>query len=116
MSFDVRKLKSASDTNIPSFLRNAENGTTTAIRHNTIYEFGLLGKGARITNNDSLANLNVRLHNPNGTILIVPPNTDFIINEWFSELHCEPNATSGDFQLIIELATMEDAGRRMVSQ
>jgi len=43
MSFNVQTLKSASDDLIPSFLRAAENGTTTAIRHNTIYEFGLIG-------------------------------------------------------------------------
>jgi len=109
MSFNVQDLKSASDDLIPSFLREAENGTTTAIRHNTIYEFGLIGKGARIINNDSLNNLDVRLHNPQATILIVPPSSELVISEWFAELHCEPDGTTGDFQLTIELADLREA-------
>jgi len=109
MSFNVQTLKSASDDNIPSFLRTPENGTTTAIRHNTIYEFGLIGKGARIVNNDSLNDLIVRLHNPNATAVLVPPSSEFIIAEWFAELHCEPNAVTGDFQLTIEVADLKEA-------
>lgn len=109
MSFNVEILKSASDDNVPSFLRTPENGTTTAIRHNTIYEFGKLGKGARVVNNDSLNNLDVRLHNPKATIIIVPPNSELNINEWFAEIHCEPDAVTGDFQLQIEVATQKDA-------
>jgi len=109
MSFNVQTLKSASDDLIPSFLRAAENGTTTAIRHNTIYEFGLIGKGARIINNDSTNNLDVRLHNPQATILIVPPSSELVIEEWFAELHCEPDGTTGTFQLTIELANLNEA-------
>jgi len=109
MSFNVQTLKSATDDQIPSFLRSPENGTTTAIRHNTLYEFGLIGKGARIINNDSAANLDVRLHNPQATILIVPPNSELVIEEWFAEIHCEPDGTTGDFQLTIELASLEEA-------
>jgi len=111
MSFDVQTLKSATDDLIPSFLRTPENGTTSAIRHNTIYEFGLIGKGARIVNNDSLNNLNVRLHNPRATIMIVPPSSELPIEEWFAEIHCEPDATTGDFQLTLELAFLNDASR-----
>jgi len=112
MSFNVQTLKSASDDLIPSFLRSPENGTTTAIRHNTIYEFGLIGKGASITNNDSTNNLDVRLHNPRATIVIVPPNSTLVIEEWFAELHCEPDATTGTFQLTIELADLNEARKR----
>jgi len=111
MSFDVRKFRSATDDLIPSFLRTPENGTTTAIRHNTIYEFGMIGKGARIINNDSLANLDVRLHNPQATILVVPASSELVINEWFAEIHCEPDGVTGDFQITIELSTLKDAGR-----
>jgi len=113
MSFNVQTLKSATDDQIPSFLRTPENGTTTAIRHNTIYEFGLLGKGARIINNDATSNLDVRLHNPQATIMIVPPSSELVIEEWFAEIHCEPDAASGDFQLTIELANIIDAKRNM---
>jgi len=111
MSFDVQRFKSATDDIIPSFLRTPENGTTTAIRHNTIYEWGLIGKGARVINNDNINNLNVRLHNPQATIMIIPPSSELVINEWFAEIHCEPNATDGDFQLTIEVANMRDASR-----
>jgi len=109
MSFNVQTFKSASDDNVPSFLRSPENGTTTAIRHNTIYEFGLIGKGARIVNNDPSANLDVRLHNRRATIIIIPPSSDLTINEWFAEIHCEPDGTTGNFQLILEVATIKDA-------
>jgi len=109
MSFNVQTLKSATDDLVPSFLRAAENGTTTAIRHNTIYEFGLIGKGARIVNNDSTNNLDVRLHNPQATILLVPPSSELVLEEWFAEIHCEPDATTGTFQLTIELADLKEA-------
>jgi len=108
-AFNVQTLKAATNENVPSFLREAENGTTTAIRHDTILEFGLLGKGARIVNNDSTNNLNVRLHSSSGTILVIPPASELSIEEWFNEIHCEPNATTGNFQLTIELASQKDA-------
>jgi len=111
MSFNVQQLRSATDDLIPSFLRTPENGTTTAIRHNTLYEFGLIGKGARIINNDASANLDVRLHNPRATIMIVPPSSELVIEEWFAEIHCEPDGTTGDFQLTIEVADLRDASR-----
>lgn len=111
MSFNVQTLKSATDDQIPSFLRTPENGTTTAIRHNIIYEFGKIGKGARIVNNDSINNLVVRLHNPRATAIIVPPSSELVIEEWFAEIHCEPDATDGNFQLTIEVAEMKDAAR-----
>jgi len=109
MSFDVREFRSATDDNVPSFLRTPENGTTVAIRHNTLFEFGLMGKGARIVNNDAAANLDVRLHNPQATILIVPPSSELVIEEWFAEIHCEPDGVTGDFQLTIEVASFNDA-------
>ena len=109
MSFNVEKLRSASDDKIPSFLRTPENGTTAAIRHNTIYEWGRIGKGAEVINNDTTNNLNVSLHNPRNTIRIVPPSSELVISEWYAEIHCEPNAVTGNFQLTIETATEKDA-------
>jgi len=114
MSFDVTKLLSATDDNIPSFLRTPENGTTSAIRHNTIYEWSVIGKGARIVNNDPTNNLDVRLHNPSATIIVVPPSSELVIEEWFSEIHCEPDGTTGTFQLQIEVAQLKDARRPMI--
>jgi len=109
MSFNVELLKSASDDNIPSFLRSAEVGTITAIRHNTIYEFGKIGKGARIVNLDAINELIVRLHNPNGTAQAIPPASEFQVNEWFAEIHCEPDGTTGTFQLTLELSNLNEA-------
>jgi len=108
-AFNVQKLKAATNENVPSFLRAPENGTTTNIAHDTLFEFGLLGKGARIVNNDSTNNLNVRLHAPTGTIIIIPPNSELSIEEWFNEIHVEPDAVTGTFQLILELASRVDA-------
>jgi len=107
--FNVEQLKAATNENVPSFLRAPENGTTSNIVHDTILEFGLLGKGARIVNNDTLNNLNLRLHSPTATIIIIPPSSELSIEEWFSEIHCEPHATTGSFQLILELASKTDA-------
>jgi len=109
ISFNVETLKSASDDNIPSFLRSAEVGTTTAIRHNTIYEFGKIGKGARIVNIDAINELTVRLHNPLATAQIVPVSSELLIQEWFAEIHCEPDGTTGSFQLTLELANINEA-------
>jgi len=109
MSFNVEELRSASDDLVPSFLRSAEAGTNTAIRHNTIYEFGKIGKGARIVNIDVSNELIVRLHNPNATAQSVPPASEFRINEWFAEIHCEPDGTTGNFQLTLELSNLNEA-------
>jgi len=107
--FNVQRLKAATNDNVPSFLRAPENGTTSNIVHDTILEFGLLGKGARIVNNDASNNLDVRLHSPTATIIIIPPSSELSIEEWFNEIHCEPDGTTGSFQLTIELASIEDA-------
>jgi len=109
MSFNVEEFKSASDDSVSSFLRSPEVGTTSAIRHNTIYEFGKLGKGARIVNLDGLNPLVIRLHNPNATAQSIPISSEFQVNEWFAEIHCEPNGTTGTFQLTLELSNINDA-------
>jgi len=110
-AFNVQTLKSATNENVPSFLRAAEVGTTSNILHDTILEFGLLGKGARIVNLDSLNNLTVRLHDAAATPQIVPPSSEMSIEEWFNILICEPDGTTGTFQLTLELATLKDAKR-----
>jgi len=109
MSFRVEDLRSASDDLVPSFLRTPENGTLTNISHNTIYEFGLIAKGARITNSDGTNNLILRLHNNRATAIIIPPNSDFNVNEWFAEIHLEPDSGTGSFQLTLEVAKLNEA-------
>lgn len=112
MSFVVENLGSATDDRIPSFLRTPENGTTSDVTHQTLYEFSRIGKGARIINNDSLNNLDVRLHDPNATIMVIPPNSELIINEWFAFIKLEPDASTGSWQLTLETSTLQDAQRR----
>jgi len=114
MSFDVRNFKSATDDTVPSFLREPENGTIAAIRHNTLYEWSVIGKGARVVNNDALANLDVRLHNPRATIIVVPPSSELVIEEWFSEIHCEPDGVTGNFQLQLEVAQLNDVRKVVI--
>jgi len=109
MSFNVEELRSASDDLVPSFLRSPEVGTTSDIAHNTIYEFGKIGKGARIVNLDSVNALVVRLHNNRATPQSIPVNSEFQVNEWFAEIHVEPDGTTGSFQLTLELATLNEA-------
>jgi len=111
--FNVATLRAATDETIPSFLREAENGTTAAIRHNTMLEFGLIGKGARVINNDAADNLIIRLHSRQGTALIIPPSSELVIEEWFQEIHAEPDAVTGAFQITLELAETRDARRLM---
>jgi len=116
MSFNVQTLRSASDENIPSFLRAVEVGTTTAIRHNTLFEFGLIGKGARIVNLDPTNVLDVRVHNLRATSQAIPISSEFNITEWFSELHCEPDGTTGSFQLTLELANLDEARKIQIQK
>ncbi len=109
MAFNVETLKSASDDNIPSFLRQAENGTTSVISHNTIYEWSKIGKGARIINNDAVNTLSVQLHDPNNTAQIIPPNSELVIQEWFSTIIVTPDGSTGSFQLTIEVSNLNEA-------
>jgi len=111
MSFNVQSLKSASDDRVPSFLRAIEIGTTSDIFHNLLLEFGLIGKGARIINNDGTNNLQLKLHSNflNQPAELIPPNSEFRVNEWFSEIFLIPDGTTGDFQLILEVADIDEA-------
>ena len=110
-TFNVQSLKAATDTTIESFLREAENGTTANINHDTLLEFGLIAKGVKIINNDAAANLDIRLHNVLGTILVIPPSSDLEINEWFSQIFVQPDNVTGNFQLTLELVEPKDALR-----
>ena len=114
MSFNVQTFKSASDENIPSFLREAENGTTAKINHDSLMEWGLITKGARIINNDSSNNLLVQLHSKQGTALIIPPSSELVIAEWFSAIFITPDGTTGNFQLTLEVADLKDVQKVVV--
>jgi len=110
-SFNARVLKSASDDLIPSENREPQAFTIVAVRHNTLLEFGKLGKAARIINDDAVNNLIYRLHSRSGIARIVPPASEITIQEWFAEIHVEPDGVTGAGQLELELAFSRDARR-----
>lgn len=111
MSVLPQNLKSATDDNIPSSNRETEAFTTTAVRHDTLIEFNLVGKGARIINTDGTNNLTYRLHSNRGIARIIPPSSEIKVQEWFSQLHIEPDGTTGQGQVELELAKIEDVLR-----
>jgi len=111
MSVLPPNLKAANDDRIPSSNRETEAFTTTAIRHDTILEFSLLGKGARIINTDGTNNLTYRLHSNRGIARIIPPSSEIVLQEWFAQIHIEPDGTTGSGQLELELAEFRDARR-----
>jgi len=108
-SLNVSQLKSASDDTVPSSNREPEAFTTVVIRHETLLEFGMIGKGARIINDDVLNDLTYRLHSNRGLARIIPPSSEITIQEWYSQIHIEPDAVTGLGQLELELATFKDA-------
>jgi len=109
MSVLPQNLKSATDDNIPSSNREPQGFTTAAVRHDTILEFGLIGKGARIINTDGTNNLTYRLHSNRGIARIIPPSSEILVREWFNQIHIEPDGTTGSGQLELELAKFKDA-------
>jgi len=72
-------------------------------------EFGGWGVGAKITNDDSLNTVIVRLHSDQGRARIVPINSDLEINEWFDILIVEPNGVSGSGQIEIDIVPFKEA-------
>jgi len=110
-SFNASEFKSASDDLIPSENREPQAFTTTTIRFNTLLQFSKIGKAARIINDDAVNTLTYRLHNPQGIARIIPASSEITINEWFAELHIEPDAVTGGGQVEIELAFSRDARR-----
>jgi len=107
----AKDLKSAQNILISRLNVQPIDFTTAAIRRNTGQEWAMVGIGARIVNNDTVNDCIVRLHNRNGTSRIVPPSTALVINEWFEEIHVEPDAITGSGQLQLEIVRPEDAVR-----
>ena len=71
----------------------------------------MIRKGVRELINDAKNDLLVRIHSRSGTAFIIPTSSELQINEWFSEIHFEPNAVTGDYQIMIEVAQIKDAKR-----
>jgi len=109
--FNTSELKSASDDLIDSQNREPQAFTTATVSHDTLLEFGLIGKAARIINDDAVNNLTYRLHSNRGIARIVPAASEITINEWFSIIIIEPDGTTGAGQLELELVKFQDARR-----
>jgi len=111
-SFNAEILKSASDDNIPSSNREPEAFTIAVVSHDTLLEFGKLGKAARIINDDAVNGLTYRLHSNRGIARVVPAASEITIQEWFSIIILTPDGVTGVGQLELELAFSRDATRR----
>lgn len=112
MSFvNFSEFRAASSLEIPFTTREPESFTTTVLNHSTVLEFGLVCKGARITNDDTIANLTVRLHSNRGAARIVPPSAEITLTEWFSDIFITPNAVSGTGTLELDVVKIKDALR-----
>lgn len=107
----AKELKSAQNILISRLNIQPIAFTTTAVRRNFALENNMIGIGARIDNTDSTNECVVRLHSRNGTARTVPASTARVINEWFEEIHVEPNGTTGSGTLQVELVRPEDARR-----
>jgi len=110
-SVNFASLKSATDPAVPSQNREPQPFTTAQIAHDTGLEFGLIGKGAVIINDDPTNSLTVRLHNPGGRARVIPFSSRLTITEWFNIIIVQPNAVTGVGVLELELATFADARR-----
>ena len=110
-TFSPEKFKSAQNILISRLNIQPEEFTTSDVHHDYKLENNMVGIGARIENKDSAATCTVRLHSKNGTARIIPVSTALTINEWFEEIHIEPNGASGTGTLQVELVRPEDARR-----
>lgn len=110
-TFFPKDFKSATNILISRMNTEPIEFTTSAIRRNVAIEYNMIGIGARISNFDTVNNCIVRLHSNKGVAQIIPPNTALVINEWFEEIHVEPDSSTGNGQLQLELVLPEDARR-----
>lgn len=101
-------LKSASDPNIPFFTR-PENFTIAQLRRDSLPEFGKLIKALKVINNDSLANVTVRLQSPSAPLQTIPPSSDQTFIGWTSYIEINPDPASGSGQIEIDLVDLSDA-------
>jgi len=102
-------LKPASSTELRKIPVEPQDFTTAVVRHLMSMEFGRWGVGAKIINNDSLAEVQVQLHSNTGRIRRVGINSELDINEWFDIIIVTPNAASGQGQLELDTVTFQDA-------
>jgi len=107
--FNAATLKSAADDLIPSQNREPIGFTTAVLNHDTLLQFGLLGKGFRLINDDSVNVLTYRLHSNRAVARTVPVSSEILVQEWYSILLITPNAVTGNGILEMELVDPLDA-------
>lgn len=110
-SISFQGFKPASSDEIPFEAREPEDFTTAVLNHSCVLEFNRVCKRARIVNEDTVNNLTVRLHSNTGAARVIPPNSDAVINEWFSDIFITPDNVTGNGQLELDLVKIEDARR-----
>ena len=110
-TFSPEIYKSAQNILISRLNIQPEVFTTTTIRHDYALENNMIAIGARIENKDTTNTCTVRVHSRNGTARVINVSTALTINEWFTEIHVEPNGTTGTGTLQVELVRPEDARR-----
>jgi len=112
---NVQRLKPASSLELLKESREPEDFTTAAVRHFCSMEFGGWSPGAKITNDDALNTIIVRLHSDRGRARIVPINSELTINEWFDIIHITPDSGTGTGQLELDIVPFKEAFREMTS-
>jgi len=76
-------------------------------------EFGGWGVGAKITNDDALNTVVVRLHSDQGRARIVPINSELTINEWFDIIIVTPDSGTGSGQLEMDIVRFKEAFKKI---
>jgi len=114
---DLSLLKPRQETNLDVKSANIETFTTAVLTKLVSMQFGGWGVGAKITNNDSAAEVIYRLHTDRGISTtrpddrFVPINSSVTINEWFDVLIIIPDGTTGAGQLELDYVLFQDARR-----
>jgi len=106
-------LKPAQSTELNRVPLEPINFTTSNVNFFLSMQRGGWGVAAKIINNDSLKPVTFRLHSNRGTGRIVPISSEVTINEWFDILIVEPDGTSGQGQIEIDIVRFAEAKRKI---
>lgn len=109
----IELLKPASSLELVKISREPEDFTTAVIRHFCSMEFLGWGVGAKIINNDSIANVVFRLHSDQGRARTVRPSTEVDINEWFDIIIITPDPATGSGQLELDVVPFKEAIKKV---
>jgi hypothetical protein len=99
---DWNRLKSANDTQIP-FSTLKIPFTTSQVRIDTQYQYGMLCKALRIVNNDNVNSITFRTISPNNPLDVVEPATEATSQSWTSYVEINPDPVTGNGLVELEL-------------